>query len=90
MTCLVGVILAMRFTCAAQDGMSNHELNCPATVNVTETPTVGGKWQAGNATSKRTFERISIYNGQPGGNEFELAPDDQKQVRNHVTQVWHL
>jgi hypothetical protein len=89
-TCAVYLLATARFNCAAQNEASHHELSCPATIDVTETATATARWQAGNATSKRKFERISIYNGQPGGKEFELAPDDQKRDQSLVTQVWHL
>jgi hypothetical protein len=36
------------------------------------------------------FDRVSIYNGKPGGQEYELAPDDEKKVRGKVTQPWFL
>ena len=36
------------------------------------------------------FDRISIYNGKQGGQEYELAPDDEKKVRAKVTQSWFL
>ncbi|MGD0772241.1 MAG: STY0301 family protein [Candidatus Solibacter sp.] len=36
------------------------------------------------------FERINIYNGKPGGEEYDLAPDDQKEAGRKVTQMWFL
>ena len=36
------------------------------------------------------FDRISIYNGKQGGQEYELAPDDDKKVGVKVTQSWLL
>jgi len=36
------------------------------------------------------FDRVSIYNGKQGGQEYELAPDDEKKVRAKVTQSWFL
>lgn len=36
------------------------------------------------------FDRVSIYNGKQGGQEYELAPDDEKKVRTKVTQSWFL
>jgi hypothetical protein len=36
------------------------------------------------------FDRVSIYNGKQGGQEYELAPDDEKKVRSKVTQSWSL
>jgi hypothetical protein len=36
------------------------------------------------------FDRVSIFNGKQGGQEYELAPDDGKKVRARVTQSWFL
>jgi hypothetical protein len=51
-------------------------LTCPATL----TP----------AGVTRQFERINIYNGKPGGEEYDLAPDDETQAGRKFTQVWFL
>ena len=42
------------------------------------------------ANAGHPFDRISIYNGKQGGQEYELAPDDEKKVRSKVTQSWIL
>jgi hypothetical protein len=36
------------------------------------------------------FERINIYNGKPGGEEYDLAPDDETKAGRKVTQAWIL
>lgn len=36
------------------------------------------------------FERINIYNGKPGGEEYDLAPDDETRAGGKITQVWFL
>ena len=41
-------------------------------------------------TAGHPFDRVSIYNGKQGGQEYELAPDDEKKVRTKVTQSWFL
>ena len=41
-------------------------------------------------TAGHPFDRVSIYNGKQGGQEYELAPDDEKKVRGKVTQSWFL
>jgi hypothetical protein len=42
------------------------------------------------ATAGHPFDRVSIYNGKQGGQEYELAPDDDKKVGGKVTQAWFL
>jgi hypothetical protein len=74
----------------ADDPLPDTSLTCPATLEVAETAIPVSGWQVGNATGRRKLERISIYNGTNGSREFELAPDDQKEERNRITQVWHL
>ena len=36
------------------------------------------------------FLRVSIYNGVPGKQEYELAPDDNGSHGNDVRQSWNL
>ena len=36
------------------------------------------------------FDRVSIFNGKQGGQEYDLAPDDEKNVRGKITQTWFL
>jgi hypothetical protein len=38
----------------------------------------------------REFERINIYNGKPGGEEYDLAPDRESQTAGRITQTWLL
>ena len=38
----------------------------------------------------RPFDRVSIFNGKQGGQEYDLAPDDEKKVGTKVTQSWFL
>ena len=41
--------------------------------------------------SGHKFLRPSIYNGEPGKQEYELAPDDEKQsAGNMIRQTWNL
>ena len=42
------------------------------------------------AAAGHPFDRVSIYNGKQGGQEYELAPDDDKKVGGKVTQAWFL
>ncbi len=51
-------------------------LTCPATLQV-------GK-------SAHKFERPSIYNGTPGKEEYDLAPDDTQTKGKQVRETWKL
>jgi hypothetical protein len=51
-------------------------LACPATIT--------GQGAA------REFERINIYNGKPGGEEYDLAPDRETEAAGKITQSWLL
>ena len=66
---------------AALTGETPAPLTCPATLNP-----AGANGQG----VARQFERINIYNGKPGGEEYDLAPDDQTQAGSRITQVWFL
>jgi hypothetical protein len=33
---------------------------------------------------------ISVYNSKSGGQEYDLAPDDEKRQENRITQTWML
>ena len=54
-------------------------LTCPATMTA-----------AGATGAAHEFERINIYNGKSGGEEYDLAPDDQTEAGRKITQVWML
>ena len=56
-------------------------LACPATL----TP-VG----ASGPNAAKEFLHVNIYNGKPGGEEYDLAPDDEKQAGTKTTQIWIL
>ncbi|MCU1257763.1 MAG: hypothetical protein JWO80_648 [Bryobacterales bacterium] len=38
----------------------------------------------------RAFERISIFNVDPAGKEYELAPDSERKTGGLVEQAWNL
>jgi hypothetical protein len=63
---------------------------CPSTIAIAETPSVQPPWHAEAARSDHSFQRPSIYNGQPGGQEYDLAPDDEKNQGRQVHQTWDL
>ena len=76
MRCFLLLLLALPAVLAAQTPTA---LTCPATL----TP-------PGPAGAAREFERINIYNGKPGGEEYDLAPDDQTETGRKITQMWFL
>jgi hypothetical protein len=64
---------------------------CPATIAVGESATIPPPWLAeAGAAKEHKFLRPSIYNGTPGGKEYELAPDDEKSEGKRVRQAWKL
>jgi len=65
-------------------------LSCPEKLTVTETVTPVEGWKASGGKSDHAFERVSVYNGTAGGQEYDLAPDSQSQMSTHVTQTWNL
>lgn len=88
--CVYSLVCSALSNASAQPKQSLTTLACPATIEVIESVAPISGWSAGPATRQRSFERISIYNGKAGGREFELAPDNQKQEGNRVTQTWSL
>lgn len=75
---------------SAQPARAPQPLSCPATVTVNESITPPSPWQSRTPSVERTFERISVYNGKDGGEEFELAPDDERKAGNSILQTWNL
>lgn len=75
---------------AVQPVWAQKELSCPSTIDVVETLAAVPGWQSAPASAKHKFERTSILNGKSGAQEYDLAPDDEKQDHGRVTQVWHL
>lgn len=65
-------------------------LSCPDAIDVAETPAPVKGWTGSSGKSGHKFERISIYNGKAGGQEYELAPDDEKKSGGKIVQTWNL
>lgn len=63
---------------------------CPASIAVTATASAPAPWQAEPAKSGHKFLRPSVYNGSPGKDEAELAPDDTQTQGKQVKQTWKL
>ena len=78
-------------TADAQDKQLPSPVVCPANITVVETVAPMAGWSVFPAKAQRSFERISVYSGTPGGGqEFDLAPDDQKEKGTRITQTWNL
>jgi hypothetical protein len=71
-------------------GQQKAGVVCPPSITVTESAAAIPGWNVSTAKVEHAFERISVFNGKPGEREFDLAPDDQKQAGNRVTQTWTL
>lgn len=86
----VGALFVATAAIQGQPAYRAGGLNCPETITVMETAAPAGQWQADAAKVERPFERVSIYNGTPGGKEYDLAPDDRKEDGKRVVQTWRL
>jgi len=63
---------------------------CPASITVSETAAALDGWSAEPGSSKHRFRMPKIYNGKPGGEEYELKPDGQKTVGKKTIFLWKL
>lgn len=75
------LVLALAGAAAAQSGMT-----CPATLG-TKIPE---GWSGQAATKDAAFERISVFNKDKDGQEYDLAPDDESRDGKRVVQTWKL
>jgi hypothetical protein len=74
----------------AQQKQASLPVVCPANIAVVETTTPAPGWSVAPAKSQHSFERISVYNVGADGQEFDLAPDDQKEKGKKITQTWNV
>jgi hypothetical protein len=63
---------------------------CPASITVSETAAAPGGWSTEAGSSKHRFRMPKVYNGKPGGEEYELKPDGQKTVGKKTIFLWKL
>jgi len=63
---------------------------CPASITVSETAAAPDGWSAEAGSSKHRFQMPKIYNGKPGGEEYELKPDGQKTAGKKTIFLWKL
>ena len=81
---LLGVVLA-------PSAWSQPKLSCPASITVTESAAPAPGWKTSASQTPHAFERVSVYNGTAGGQEFELAPDTGKDSpAGKIVQTWNL
>jgi hypothetical protein len=91
---LTGIVALAILTAAAawaQSKAAAKPFACPAVITVSSTASAPAGWRAAApAAHEYKFLRINIYNGTPGKQEYDLAPDSQKQDGKRVTQTWDL
>jgi len=81
-------LLALSFVGAATG--QTGAFTCPATITVSETAAQLDGWASEAASSKHSFKMPKVYNGKPGGEEYELKPDGQKIVGKKTIFLWKL
>ncbi len=74
----------------AQQKQTSLPVVCPANIAIEETAAPAPGWSVSTAKSQHSFERISVYNVGADGQEFDLAPDDQKEKGKRITQTWNV
>jgi hypothetical protein len=85
-----GLLIAAESTLSSQRAPALAPLTCPASITVMGTASVAAPWQAESAKSDHKFERPSIYNGTPGNQEYDLAPDHTQTAGKRVRETWNL
>ncbi len=85
-----GLLIAAHSILSSQSAVPAAPLTCPASIAVTAAASVAAPWQAESAKSEHKFERPSIYNGTPGKQEYDLAPDDTQTAGKRVRETWNL
>ena len=85
-----GLLMVAHSILSSQNVPAATPLTCPASITVTGTASVAAPWQAESGKSNHKFERPSIYNGTPGKQEYDLAPDDTQTAGKRVRETWNL
>ncbi len=86
---MISVILSSAIAALGQSNPPSS-LSCPSTLEVTETASPMEGWRSSSAPKQHDFERVSIYNVDKEGREYDLAPDDQARTSGKVVQSWNL
>lgn len=82
--------IALSFLTLVPAAAAISTFTCPATITVSETTAAVDGWASEAASSKHRFQMPKIYNGKPGGEEYELKPDGQKIVGKKTIFLWKL
>jgi hypothetical protein len=85
-----GLLIAAESILTSQRAPAPAQLTCPASITVIGKASVAAPWQAESAKSDHRFERPSIYNGTPGKQEYDLAPDDTQTAGKRVRETWNF
>ncbi len=80
---LIVFLLVVGTPALAQSTQRTETVSCPATVRVSAS-------DLSNASRLAAFERISVFNRDKAGREYDLAPDDENRKARIVTQTWNL
>jgi hypothetical protein len=70
------LLLTAQSILSSQSAPAASPLTCPASIKAVK--------------SEHKFERPSIYNGTPGKQEYELAPDNTQTQGKQVRETWNL
>jgi len=62
----------------------------PGTITETESAATPNGWQSASAKAEHRFERIFLHNGKQGGEDDDLAPDDEKTAGRDTVQTWYV
>src|SRR5579864_8551489 len=82
--------LAIVAVFGAANAQDPQVFTCPASIAVTATAAASAPWHSESAKAEHKFLRPSIYNGAPGKQEYELAPDEQEPSGKQIKQSWKL
>jgi len=85
-----GSLIAAQSILSSQRAPAPTPLTCPASLTVTAAASASAPWQAESDKSEHKFERPSIYNGTPGKQEYDLAPDETQTAGKRVRETWNL
>ena len=88
--CASSLALAAFSPAHAQQKSASPPIACPASIAVNESAAPLPGWSLESGKTQRAFERISVYNRDASGKEYDLAPDDQKQEGNRIAQAWDV
>jgi len=86
------VYLLAPILAAAQSGQQPYSgvLICPAKIAVEESASPVSGWLIEPGSQQRLFERISVFQVSPQGQEFDLAPDSEKRSGSIISQTWSI